>query len=446
MSGEENAMRLVRLGTEPTKVGGDVRVALTAWGPGTEVRGGVALVGWTPPGNQQPWDAVIVLPRGLIVVTGVDLPEPALSLEAPLHMPWKVDGWPLVRTEGAVNPALDALEAATTLAGILQGKGITAPPITTVVAVGPYAGQVIQPAMDLNRGVRVLYPTTTSMLSATRELATYQRPYPVTPVRRLLEALTDGEAAFSDEELATEGFPAESEVDPALVDTVALTIDSSRMAAAPAIRFPATTPSSTPLRTGVRKLTQSFSAASRRVQLITVSATAVVVCVIAALATMAGTSVTAAPRVEHVTIDGVNFIQELSQRNTNCAQHSYGDVQAWFGKQPCVSLARQDFSTEVNEHPAAVGVAMVSLPNTASAAGLRELLYTAGSGGITDLVAEGDSWNGSPSSFDGSAETVEQDGSQVKIVLAVWARGVSQPTDVELRALAERGLRLPVSP
>ena len=38
-------MRLIRLGAEPSTIGADVRAALTAWGAGTGVLGGVALIG-----------------------------------------------------------------------------------------------------------------------------------------------------------------------------------------------------------------------------------------------------------------------------------------------------------------------------------------------------------------------------------------------------------------
>ena len=46
-----------------------------------------------------------MVPKGVVVVVGVDLPDPAVRLDAPLDGQWKADGWPLVREDGAVDPA-----------------------------------------------------------------------------------------------------------------------------------------------------------------------------------------------------------------------------------------------------------------------------------------------------------------------------------------------------
>ena len=51
----------------------------------------------------------MVLPRGVLVIAGVDLPDPAMRLDAPLTGAWKTDGWPLVRPgDRAPNPAAEA--------------------------------------------------------------------------------------------------------------------------------------------------------------------------------------------------------------------------------------------------------------------------------------------------------------------------------------------------
>jgi len=66
-----------------------VRAALASWGRGSTVVGGVALIGCQPDGCDGPVDAVVVLPRGVLVVLGVDLPDPAVRLDAPLAGQWK---------------------------------------------------------------------------------------------------------------------------------------------------------------------------------------------------------------------------------------------------------------------------------------------------------------------------------------------------------------------
>lgn len=88
-------MRLVRLGQQPSRVADDIRAALASLGRGNTVVGGVALVGVRPIPSVRSVDAVVVLPRGVVVVLGVDLPEPAMKLEAPLAGAWRADGWPL---------------------------------------------------------------------------------------------------------------------------------------------------------------------------------------------------------------------------------------------------------------------------------------------------------------------------------------------------------------
>lgn len=447
-------MRLVQLGAEPTKVGADVRAALSSFGEGDEMLGGVAIIGATPPDDHQPVDAIIVLPRGVIIVVGVDLPEPALTLQAPLQTPWTVDGWPLVRAEGEVNPGFEALESASALATSLQARDVEPLPVGTIVAVGPSVDQVTQPTTDLHRGVRVVHPSAESILAAARELATYQQRCPVEPARQVLKVLAQDAADLATGELTAEGFPVFAESDPASADTALISkIDDTAEATSPSIRLPpldAAQRRAILLAAMVRRAKRraaALAALPQQTKLIALAAVVAVVCAIVALVAVSGSTRTVAvpPPAPPIRIDGVDFVRRLSQHDVNCAQHSIGDIQTWFQRQPCAGLTRQDFSTTVSGRPAVVAVAVVDLADPAGAAKLREELDTAGSGGIVDLVAEGHRWDGAPSSLAGSAEAVEQDGKQVRLVQTVWVQGGSQPADIELRSLSERGLRLPAS-
>jgi hypothetical protein len=425
-------MRLVRLGTEPTKVGADVRAALAAWGTGTEVLGGVAVFGWTPPDNARPLDAVLVLPRGVIVVVGVDLPEPALTLDAPLHTPWTVDGWPLVRTEGAANPGLDALESASGLASSLQSHGAEPLPVATILAIGPFVGQVTQPTNDLHRGVRVLHPSPASMLAAARELATYQHTCAAESAQQLLMVLDEQAGELNIAELAAEGFPDVLTPDLASADTMLIGKVGDG-----------------PDETAQPVHVSSGRGISRRIKLIALGGVLLVVCaVIVALVVVSRPAATSAPPAQEPTtrVDGVQFVQKDAVRDASCAQHSFGDVQASFAQQPCTGLTRVTFDTQVSGRRAAVAVSIVDMPDEPGAAKLREVLNTVGTGGIVDLVAEGRRWDGGPRSFGGSAQVIEQIGTRVRIVQTVWALGGSQPEDIGLRALAERATRLPIGP
>lgn len=420
-------MRLVRLGQEPTKIGADIRVAVAAWGTGDGVLGGVAVFGCAPPGSSRPLDGVIVLPRGIIVVVGVDLPEPALKLEAPLQTPWVVDGWPMVRPEGAVNPAFEALQSASALARSLQSRGIEPLPVSAIVAVGPYVGQVTQPTNDLHRGIRVLYPSTTSILAAARELATYERACSVEATRSLLRVLDAQAGGSSVSELTAEGFPDEVTPDLATADTILIT----KITDGPP--SPALPPPS-PQRN------------KPRARLVALALTVVVTFAVLIALLVGGSGGEASGPAPHTqNVDGVAFERKAVVRGSNCARNSSGDVQAWFETHPCRSLTRLAFATEVSGRPAAVAVTDITMAGEPEAEELRALLDTTGTGGVTDLVAAGHRWEGGPDGFDNAARLVRRTGNEVRVVQAVWAGSGSEPSDIRLRALAEHGGRLTAS-
>jgi hypothetical protein len=199
------SVRLVRLERQQSRVADDVRAALASLGRGSTVIGGIALVG-VGSVTERPIEAVVLLPHGVIIVIGVDLPDPALRLEAPLGAEWKADGWPLVADDDAINPATEALDISQAceqrIAALVPGTA----PVGTIVAVGPYVETVDQPAGDLAGPVRVLHPTPTTMLAATVSLATAHRPRSVDQVRALIRGLAPEAPAFSDEVLLGEGF------------------------------------------------------------------------------------------------------------------------------------------------------------------------------------------------------------------------------------------------
>ncbi|QKV75199.1 hypothetical protein [Amycolatopsis sp. Hca4] len=198
-------MRLVRLERQQSRVADDIRAALASLGRGSTVIGGVALVG-VGGVTDRPIEAVVLLPHGVIIVIGVDLPDPALRLEAPLGGPWKADGWPLVADDESVNPATEALDVSQAcerrIAELVPGTA----PVGTIIAVGPYVETVDQPATDLAGPVRVLHPTPTTMLAATVSLATAHRPRSVDQARALIRGLAPGAPELSDEVLLGEGF------------------------------------------------------------------------------------------------------------------------------------------------------------------------------------------------------------------------------------------------
>ncbi|RKT53229.1 hypothetical protein [Saccharothrix australiensis] len=414
-------MRLIRLGTEPSQVGVDVRAALSTCGAGDSVLGGVAMLGVTPPDCPRALDALVVLPRGVLVVVGVDLPDPAMRLEAPLTGQWKIDGWPLTRPDGATNPAAEALAATTAVARRIQQMRGEPLPVTTVVAVGPYVAQVVQPTVDLNRGVRVLHPKPTTLLAAARELATSDRPCSADHAARLLAVLAPTGTPPDTRQLRAEGFP-DAAADLASASTVYLP------RVAPARRKPKWLPYA-------------------------VAAVVAVLVVIALVLTLtaggkpeaASSAAPTTPRPTTVVVDGRNFAPKGADRTEDCAKHAFGDVQAWLSGHLCLQLRRAQYETAVDGRRVGVAVAELNLPDAARAGEFHRVASTAGAGGITALVKEGRAWPGGPPSFDRSAIRATLKNAQVRITQAVWAEGDSDPADPRLAALVEQALRLPTT-
>ncbi len=181
-------MQLVRLGHESSQVGADVRAALAACGPGEQQLGGLALLGLTLPGQRSAVDAVLLLPRGVVVVVGVDLPDPAIRVEAPLHSTWSIDGWLLTRGDGRINPVPDALAVTAAVRRALS-HGADAPQVGTLIALGPYVEHVVRPDGEPDEGMRVLHPRQHTLRDAVVDLATAPRCHSVPEVERFLESL-----------------------------------------------------------------------------------------------------------------------------------------------------------------------------------------------------------------------------------------------------------------
>jgi hypothetical protein len=417
------------------------------------VLGGIALLGVTPLGCPRPVEAIILVPRGVVVVVGVDLPDPALRLEAPLDAQWKADGWPLVRPDGALNPAAEALTAAGAVTEALQAHRMAPIPVSTIVAVGPYVGQVVQSTGDLHKGVRVLHPEPKSMLAAMRELAVAERPCSLEQARGLLDQLVGDRVPMMIGEIAAEGF----------TDTVTEDLATAKTTLLPKI-------TESPLnRTGaLNRLrgAQAGRAARRRMRrqlrrrtrrrtswlpMATLGLLAVLLVtgVAVALASAGGGASARAsggpsPRPSPpVTVAGVVFDPKGTSRSADCATHAYGDLQVWLTQHACTDLVRSVYQTTVNGRAAAVALAVVTFPDKATATQFGAEAGTPGTGGITDLVASGGGWAGGPKSFNDAAYVVTVRDTAVRLTEAVWTAGTSNPADPALAKLATTSAGLP---
>lgn len=426
-------MRVVRVGEQMSAVGADVRAALQSWGRGSNVVGGVALVGVQPAGVERPVDAVVVLPRGVLVVVGVDLPDPAVRLDAPLAGQWKTDGWPLVRPDGAVNPAADAVATVGVIGRKLEEARVEPLPVGTVVAVGPYVSQVHQPTSDLLRGVRILHPEPKTLLTAARELAVHQRPCTVAQAQAILAALAPDHA---EQDLTGEGFADTVRPDMAAAST---TLIPRIQAAGPPQPPPQRQPR--PARKPIRWLP-----ASAVVLVALLLLTGIVYAVASSSSSddkpeSAGSTRTEASGVE---IDGMTFEPKGAVSDTDCAAHAYGDVQVWLERNRCSELVRARYESTPDGKKAAILVAVLRFPESVLAGELNTVADQPGSGAIADASAEGTPWPGKAKPFFESAAFASgREGNSLKIVQAVWIGEPSTPDDKTLTKLAKSALQIP---
>lgn len=481
-------MRLVRLGQQPSKVADDIRAALAALGRGDGAMGGIALVGPRPPGLAQPVDAIVITPRGLLIVIGVELPDPAIQLHAPLTGPWRTDGWPLVRTDDAVNPAVDALTLSDTIADGLRDTLPSGTAVGTVVAVGPFVESIDQPPADLAGPIRVLYPTPTSMLAATVSLTSDTPTVSVPDVQELLALLTPDARQHSDVAVAAEGFaiePAAPQPDhdplsgaapttPVQHPPPALSTATAPAAPVPGAQQPAAllVPDAPQARVGPvrgpRRLDQSNGRIAQAPTTHTPNARrtgrwlpiASLLVLLALLVTaivfaingddvskpLADATPTPSPPAQPAgqLIGGVEFVRVAARGNADCAAHAFGDVQAILQRTGCASLRRGSFVATVEGRKAAVSVAVITLDDVRQAGELSASAETPGSGAITDLAADRGQWPTKPPSFAGAAYTTAAERTQVRTVRAAWLSGPSIPDDAGLVEVASASLGVPV--
>lgn len=460
-------MRLVRFPGRPAKVSDDVRAALASLGAGGDVAGGVALVGVRPPGLDRDVDAVLVLPRGVLIVVGVDLPDPAVRLEAPLHTTWKVDGWPLVRTDDVVNPATEALalsEKVAELARAVESDVV----VGTIIAVGPFAETVEQPPSELSGPVHVVHPTATSMLAAAVSLARAKEDLAVDRARALLDNLAPTPCGFDDDALVQEGFASRGHhlaapsrtvpiVHPDKIDktggtgpaaTAAVTtITPPSAPPAPArAAQPPTHPATPAPPAGPPPSTRGGRSRRRLGALAVAGALALAVAVTVTIVAVSGgepTEQSDARATPVVSVEGIAFAEHASGSDSECARHALGELQVFLDTSGCTRVWRGSYQARVAGKPVAVSVAALTFAGDTEATAFHTLAETPGSGVLIDLAAERGRWPGQPPSFENSAYASRLRGRTVLLVLACSRTGQSTPDDPALVEAAQAALRLP---
>jgi hypothetical protein len=411
-------VRLIRLGAEPSAIGADVRAALTACGAGTQALGGVALIGVQPPDCPMPLDAIVVLPKGVLVIVGVVRPDPAVKLEAPLGGQWKIDGWPLVSQDGAPNPAAEAVAAATAVAQRIQAMRAEPLPVSTVVAVGPFVSQVVQPTVDLNRGIRVLHPKPSTLLTAARELATSTVPCTADHAVKLLAILQTTGTPPDARSLLSEGFS----------DAVSPDLASAHTMLIPKVQ-------ARPLITRKRLLQTRTLAILGAAGIITLVLLAWLVILLSGGDDNANGATTAptVPQPTTVVVDGTAFVPKEAKKDKDCQAQAFGDVKAWLIANECGEILRATYETTVQNKPATVLVADLDLLDSPSAKALLSVVTLPGSGGVHGP-------DGKPLQNAAFASGVK--GSHVQLAFVIWSGGAG---DQSLDPIAKQALRLPAT-
>ncbi|EHR60100.1 hypothetical protein [Saccharomonospora cyanea] len=416
-------MRVVRFPARPTRVADDIRAALTSLGRGDDVIGGVAVLGVTPPDSDLEVDAVLVLPHGVLIVVGVDLPDPAMTLTAPLNGEWKADGWPLVRhgtdaPEGATgqdhsNPGMTALALAGRFADRVHATDPTIG-VGVVIAVGPYVETVEQPPEDLAGPVRVVYPTASSFLTATTALPTPPRPLTTEQARAVLRDLAPTATSLDDTALTAEGFAA-----PDTPEATAAT-DPNGPSAQP-VPNSDTPPSSTPTPLSAPASPAGDRRRSFRRHTALASAVLLVVAAVVAIVVVSSQDAPTPASTEPATAEtgGVRFNLVARDVATACEpHHAVGDVQSFLLDHGCVEVVRTSFRTTLEGRAVSVSVGAVTFPDAALAGEFERLARTPGTGVLTDVASETGRWTGAAPTFEDATYTTRRDGTTVRTVLA----------------------------
>lgn len=467
-------MRLIRFPPRPTRASDDVRAALIAFRQGSEVLGGFALLGIRPPDTAQDVDAVLVLPQGVVIVVGIDLPHPAVRLQAPLSAPWKLDGWPLTPTEeeSETNPAVGALTLARSVTDRIHEAGTSAP-VGIILAVGPYVGHVEQPPVDLTEPIRIVHPTPATLLPPIRSLMPPgSHVLTAQQAGTLLHHLAPGthspdlsafvEEGFTtqDREPAAANHPTHSSTSrtnpsPAthavptrtepLLDDLSVT-GTDREAPRHLPRGDARPPGMTPVpapRQLRRTLRRAFTAVGALAVLAT---TAITIAEIRSSpeTEVAGDSGDAAQPDHHVSVTahGVTFREIASAEQHECSGHAIGDIDVWLGEADCTELQRRSLTTTVEEQEIAVSIATVNFSSEDEARNFQSLADTPGTGTITDIALERSRWPEPTPTFDHAAYTTLHEGTNVRVVRATSYRSSIPPDDPNLVETAEAALAI----
>ncbi|GAA5120674.1 hypothetical protein [Haloechinothrix salitolerans] len=453
-------MRLVGDGKPNSLIAADISASLRGLGRGDGTVGGMALMNVTPRGFSTPFDAIVVTPHGVLLISGVELPGPTMRLDAPLYGQWKADNWPLVGSGDAVNPGSPALAASRHLAQrIAHEAGLTVP-VATVLAVGPFVDSVAPGQGDLDQPVRVLYPTINGLKNAIAAL-TPPGPNPCSAeqARAVLRAVDPATPIQPDTTLAKEGFP-----------SAVTTARPPSSGAAPHGQPPAAPPGPTPQAPGAGPRAvpgrphptasgpphQQPSSSPRQRSMLLRPLPIAVVCLLVvgliaviAVATAGASdssptgSSTPLPDLVIHNVDGLDFHVMAADTDRRCARHTYGDLRSTVAASDCEGVHLGSYLTTVDGRRAAVSMALFEFDSSKQAERIDKLVNTTGTGWALDLATDRDAWPdtsavGTPSYRSATADT------RLRLVRAIWLDESDDGDDTSLTPVVRRAFVVPM--
>lgn len=146
------------------------------------------------------------------------------------------------------------------------------------------------------------------------------------------------------------------------------------------------------------------------------------------------------PSAKPTDILPAGWVRQAGDDQTDCAAHSYGQVQTFFGKTPCSSVHRLLATTKQGARTVVIASNEVTFDTAAQAARYLALVDSDGTGNISDLLREGVGFPGAPSRLPAAAFASRQSGSQVWVAEAAYTTGSSATSDPALKAIAEKGI------
>lgn len=135
------------------------------------------------------------------------------------------------------------------------------------------------------------------------------------------------------------------------------------------------------------------------------------------------------------------WTRRASDSQTDCAAHSYGQVQSFFARTPCTSVQRLLATTSQRGRAVVIASNVVSFRTPAQAGQYLTLVNADGTGNIADLLRDGVRYPGGPDQLPEAAFASRLDGNKVLVAEAGYVGGTSSASDPDLREIAQQGVR-----